>query len=136
MKDRIVTVAGSGEGAYGQVITAGHHTLTADEPVSLGGKDSGPDPFELVLAGLGACTAMTLRLYADRHKWPLDQVEVTLRHARAASHQTGVKDLFERTIILKGNLDDEQKRKLVEIAGRCPVSLTLAQGVEMQTVMA
>ncbi len=136
MKDRIVTVSESGNGPFGQFITTGHHVLGADELESLGGRDTGPDPYELLLGGLGACTAMTLRLYADKHKWPLEHVEVTLRHARPAAHQSGVKDSFERKIKLKGDLTEEQRLKLVEIAGRCPVSRTLEHGAEMETALA
>ena len=135
MKDRIVTVAESGNGPFGQFITTGHHVLGADEMEFLGGRDTGPDPYELLLGALGACTAMSLRLYADRHKWPLEHVEVTLRHARPAAHQSGVKDSFERKIELEGALTEEQKLKLVEIVGRCPVSRTLEHGAEIVTAL-
>ena len=136
MKDRIVTVAESGNGPFGQYVTTGHHVLGADELEALGGRDTGPDPYELLLGGLGACTAMTLRLYANRQKWPLEHVGVTLRHTRAAAHQSGVKDSFERRILLKGNLSEEQMQKLIEIAGRCPVSRTLEHGADMETSLA
>ena len=133
MHERIVTVAESGNGPLGQFITTGHHVLGADEVEALGGRDTGPDPFELLLAGLGACTAMTLRLYANRHKWPLEHVEVTLRHARLGTPSGDVRDGFERKVALKGDLDDEQRRKLIEIADKCPVSRTLQRGSEVLT---
>lgn len=126
-------MAESGNGPFGQFITTGHHVLGADEVEALGGRDTGPDPFELLLAGLGACTAMTLRLYANRHKWPLERVEVTLRHTRLGTPSGDARDGFERKVALKGDLDDEQRHKLIEIADKCPVSRTLQRGSEVLT---
>ncbi|MDX2155751.1 MAG: OsmC family protein [Hyphomicrobiaceae bacterium] len=128
---RDVHVVESGNGPYGQFITCGRHVLSADEPEAVGGHDTGPDPFELLLASLGACTAMTLRMYASRKKWPLDRVEVRLRHVRRASAGAGARDRFERTIQLTGPLDAEQRAQLLKIADRCPVSETLQASSEI-----
>jgi len=131
MHERIVTVKESGNGPYAQYVTAGRHVFGADEPEDLGGKDTGPDPYELVLAGLGACTAMTIRMYADRKKMPLQRVEVRLRHLQRASTSKDMKDKFERVITLAGDLTPEQRQSLFDIAERCPVSKTLRQGSEI-----
>ena len=125
MHERSVTVVESGNGPYGQSITAGGHVLAADEPVELGGRNGGPDPYELLLSALGACTAMTIRMYADRRKLRLERVEVRLRHAQRASTQSGIPDRFERMITLIGELTPDERRKLLEIAEKCPVSQTL-----------
>ncbi len=129
--ERAATVVESGNGPYGQFITSGRHVFGADEPESLGGRDTGPDPYELLLAALGACTSMTLRLYAERHKWPLDRVEVRLKQVRAGTPSGDVTDQFERSITLSGALSEEQKQRLLEIAGRCPVSRTLRRASEI-----
>jgi len=125
----------SGRGPYGQYVTAGRHVFGADEPESLSGKDTGPDPYELVLAGLGACTAMTIRMYADSKKIPLVRVEVTLRHVQRASTGKDIKDKFERTITLVGDLTPEERGRLLEIAERCPVSKTLRQSSEIVSAL-
>lgn len=125
MQERSVTVVESGHGPYGQFITAGSHVLGADEPVELGGRNTGPDPYELLLSALGACTAMTIRMYAERRKLNLSQIEVRLRHAQRANVQGGIADRFERRITLIGELTPEERQKLLEIADRCPVSQTL-----------
>ncbi len=135
MSERNVTVIESGNGPYGQYVTAGRHIFGSDEPESLGGKDTGPDPYELVLAGLGACTAMTIRMYADRKKLPLVRVEVRLRHVLRASTGRDITDKFERAITLIGDLTPEQRQSLIEIAERCPVSKTLRQSSEIESVM-
>jgi len=136
MKDRNVVVAESGNGPYGQFITAGHHVLGADEPEAVGGKDTGPDPYELLLSALGACTAMTLRMYADRHGWPLAHVSVRLRHVQRASVSKNIKDRFERIVELSGTLTPEQRTQLLEIAERCPVSQTLQRASEISSSLA
>ncbi|MBL8699934.1 MAG: OsmC family protein [Alphaproteobacteria bacterium] len=136
MSDRNVVVSESGVGPYGQSIVAGSHRLTADEPEALGGRNSGPDPFELLLAGLGACTAMTIRMYAQRKGMPLRQVEVQLSHPIRASQAKGQKDRFERHIRLVGDLTPEQRQRLLEIADRCPVSQTLKASAEVATSLA
>jgi putative redox protein len=123
-----VTVTESGSGPYGQIVTAGHHVLGADEPERLGGQDTGLAPYELLLASLGACTSMTLRMYAERHDWKLTRISVALRHVRRpASESAGPLDRFERVITLLGELDESQRTRLLEIAEKCPVSQTLSR---------
>lgn len=133
MSQREVTVTESGNGPYGQYVTSGHHVFGADEPESLGGKDTGPDPYELVLAGLGACTAMTIRMYANRKQWPLAKIQVRLRHVQRAAAGKDVKDRFERVILLEGDLADEQRQQLLSIADRCPVSQTLKRSSDIDS---
>jgi putative redox protein len=135
MSERNVTVIESGNGPYGQYVTTGRHIFGADEPESLGGKDTGPDPYELVLAGLGACTAMTIRMYAARKNMPLVRVEVRLRHVLRATTGRDIKDKFERAVTLVGDLTPEQRQSLLEIAERCPVSKTLRQSSDIESVL-
>ena len=136
MSQREVTVVESGNGPYGQFITAGSHVLGADEPGAVGGKNTGPDPYELVLAGLGACTAMTIRMYANRKELPLIKVEVRLRHLQRAAAGKDIKDKFERVVVLEGDLTDEQRQHLLEIADRCPVSQTLKRSSDIASSLA
>ncbi|QLQ34211.1 MAG: OsmC family protein [Candidatus Thiothrix singaporensis] len=112
------------EGSYTCDINAGKHQLVADEPVPLGGDDLGAAPYQYLKAALGACTAMTLRMYAERKKWPLTNAIVTLRHSRDANKQS----VFERDIQLVGELNDDQRERLLDIADRCPVHKTLSHG--------
>ena len=113
-------------------IKAGKHTLVADEPKSVGGNDYGPTPYDLLNASLSACTAMTLKMYANRKKWDLQDVKVHMSFSRVhekdmenASGKNGRLERFEKVLELKGDLDEAQKERLVEIAGRCPVHRTL-----------
>lgn len=110
----------------------------ADEPVSVGGTNLGPTPYDFLTVGLSACTAMTLRLYANHKKWPLDSVEVKARHekihAKDCETETGKVDMIERTLILKGDLDNIQRARLAEIADRCPVHRTLESEVKIKTI--
>lgn len=117
-----------------------HHSLTADEPASIGGNDFGPTPYELLSASLGACTAMTLQMYARRKKWDLQEVRVHLNHRKdyandmAEVEQASSKiDHFDRIIELDGELDDTQRAKLLEIADKCPVHRTLHNDVVIST---
>ena len=122
----MVRVAESGSGPYSQIVTAGGHTLSADEPRELGGQGVGPSPYEYILAGLGACTAMTLRSYVVRHNWGVDKITIELQHERiAAADPSETVDKFRRVICLKGTISEAQRLKLLEIAERCAVSLTL-----------
>ncbi|MFD2252245.1 putative redox protein [Pseudochelatococcus lubricantis] len=131
----VVLVQESGHGPYGQFVSIGQHIMGADEPGAVGGHNTGPDPFEFVLAGIGACTVMTIRMYANRKKWPLDDVRVSVRHVRAATGgEGGVRHAVERTISLAGALDDEQRAALMAIAERCPVSLALETGMEITSI--
>lgn len=140
--DRVV-VTETRQGKFQQAITVGPHRLIADEPVKAGGLDSGPSPYDFVLAGLGACTAMTLRLYTERKALPLDRVSVTLKHAKIHAEdcetcetQAGMIDRIDRTITLEGALDDEQRARLIEIADKCPVHRTLTSEIDIRTVEA
>ncbi len=127
-----VTVIESGQGPYAQFVTAGHHVMGADEPERFGGHDTGPSPYEYLLAGLGACTAMTLRMYAERHGWPVERIAVSLKHDKvAAPDERGKVDRFERSIALTGDLSAEQRSRLLEIAEKCPVSQTLRRASEI-----
>lgn len=117
--------------------------LIADEPIDIGGTNLGPTPYDYLTAGLGACTAMTLRLYADRKKWPLDAVQVRLKHDKlhakdceSCETETGRVDVIERTLVLEGDLDESQRARLAEIADRCPVHRTLESEVKMVTKVA
>jgi putative redox protein len=134
-----VTVTETGSGTYTQQITAGHHRLVSDEPQPIGA-DAGPTPYDLLLAGLGACTSMTVRMYANRKGWPLERIRVTLRHSRihakdCADCETsnGWIDHIVRDVELAGNLDDTQRQRLLHIAGRCPVHQTLTSEVHIAT---
>lgn len=138
---RFVFVTETGEGKYANVVQVGGHTLTADEPASVGGDDTGPNPYEYLLAGLGACTTMTLRMYADRKGWPLEKVRVRLRHEKIHADdcencetQEGKIDQIEREIELSGPLDDAQRARIMEIADKCPVHRTLHSEVEIVTL--
>ncbi|OMC34232.1 osmotically inducible protein C [Mycolicibacterium fortuitum] len=134
-----VTVAETHTSTYTQQITVGRHELVADEPRPIG-DDAGPNPYDLVLAGLGACTSMTVRMYANRKGWPLEHVRVTLRHSRIHAKDCedcetakGMIDHVDREIELVGNLDDTQRQRLMDIAERCPVHQTLTSSVHITT---
>jgi uncharacterized OsmC-like protein/alpha/beta superfamily hydrolase len=138
-----VTVSETHEGKFAQAISAGAHWLRADEPVSFGGSDTGPSPYELLLAGLGACTSMTLRMYADQKKWPLSRVSVRLTHNKVhaadctdCETREGRIDRIEREIELAGELDESQRARLLEIANKCPVHRTLHSEVWIPTRLA
>ena len=117
---------------FAQEIRAGRHTLRADEPVASGGTDTGPDPYALLLAALGACTSMTLRMYANRKGWPLTGVTVRLSQSKVyakdcedcETKSDARIDRIERAIELSGDLSAEQRARLIEIAERCPVHRT------------
>jgi len=135
-----VVVSETGEGRFAQAIVAGPHRLAADEPVSVGGDDTGPTPYGLLLAALGACTTMTLRLYAERKKLPLEKVSVRLRHEKIHARdcencdtQEGKIDRIEREIVLEGALDGAQRQRLLEIAEKCPVHRTLHSEVLIES---
>lgn len=135
-----VVVAERGTGRFAQVIrVAERHALLADEPIGIG-DDTGPAPYDFLLAALGACTSMTVRMYADRKGWPLDDVAVRLSHAKVHAKdceecetENGKVDLIERELVIRGDLDDEQRRRLMEIADRCPVHRSLHDETHITT---
>lgn len=127
-----VIVAENGLGRYQQEIRTGKHKLIADEPLSVGGEDVGPAPFDLLMSALGACTSMTIRMYAERKKMPLTHVEVTLIHDKSEVNGK-LLDRVSRNIRLEGELDTEQRARLLEIANRCPVHRVLAQPLVVET---
>ena len=121
-------------------MTTGPHRLVADEPVAVGGQDSGPGPYDFVLAGLGACTSMTMRMYADRKSLPLDRVTVTLKHSKIHAEdcaecetRQGMLDQIDRVIAIEGALDADQRQRLMEIADKCPVHRTLKSEIRIVT---
>lgn len=131
-----VTVRETGDGAYTQQVTAGSHVFVADEPESLGGLDSGPAPYDMLLAALGSCTAMTIRMYANQKKWPLEGVTVELTHRKEAGADNIKRDVITRDITLEGNLDDAQRQRLLEIANKCPIHKTLESKPEITSSLA
>ncbi len=122
----VVVVTENGQGRYQQEVRLGQHSLIADEPVSAGGEDAGPAPFDFLMAGLGACTSMTLRMYAERKEWPLTGISVSLSHDRIEVDGM-LRERITRTIDLNGSLSEAQRTRLLEIAGKCPVHRALSQ---------
>ena len=131
-------VRGQGDGFLQEITSAAHH-FKADEPARVGGTDSAPTPYDYLLAGLGACTSMTVGLYARRKKWPLKDVKVELRHSRIHANdcadcetKEGMLDRVEMDVNLTGDLTPEQRAKLLEVAGKCPVHRTLKSEIEIK----
>jgi uncharacterized OsmC-like protein len=138
-REGVVIIRGDATG-FAQEIIAGAHQFVCDEPTSVGGTDRGPTPYDLLLAGLGSCTSMTIAMYARRKQWALERVTVRLRHSRIHAEDCADCEtrpakltLIERDIELDGVLDDEQRARLLAIANRCPVHLTLASEMEIRT---
>jgi uncharacterized OsmC-like protein/alpha/beta superfamily hydrolase len=142
VEEGLVLVRETHGGKFQQEILTGPHRLLADEPVKLGGLDSGPGPYDYLLAGLGACTSMTIRLYADFKKIPLNNVSVRLNHEKKihtkdcedCENKVTKVDHIDRAITLEGPLDAEQRAKLMEIADKCPVHQTLESKIEISTI--
>jgi putative redox protein len=137
---RRVAVRESRNSKFQQTVTVGPHQMLADEPVSSGGEDTGPGPYDFLLAGLGACTSMTMRLYADRKSLPLERVTVTLKHSKIYAQdcaecetKAGMLDQIDRVIAMEGALDAEQRKRLMEIADKCPVHRTLTSEIHIVT---
>jgi putative redox protein len=135
-----VLVRETGGGKFQQEILSGPHRFLADEPIKVGGLDSGPGPYDLLLAALGACTSMTLRLYADHKKLSLERVSVRLTHNKIHAEdclncetKEGMIDRIDRSITMEGPLDAEQRKRLLEIADKCPVHRTLESEIEIRT---
>jgi putative redox protein len=129
-------------GRFIQNMRTGRHALVADEPVSVGGNDAGPGPYEYLLMGLGACTGMTLRMYAEHKKLPLKRVLVRLAHRKIHAQdcadcetREGKVDEITREIRLEGELNEEQRQRLLEIANRCPVHRTLTSEIKVRTTL-
>lgn len=136
----LVLVRETHGGKFQQEILTGPHHLLADEPVKVGGLDSGPGPYDFLLAGLGACTSMTIRLYSDFKKLPLENVSVRLSHGKihakdceTCDTKVSTLDHIDRAITLEGPLDDEQRKRLMEIADKCPVHKTLQSKIDIST---
>ena len=142
-EEGVVLVEETGRGRFQQKITAGRNSLIADEPESVGGMASGFGPYDLLLAAVGACSAMTVRLYAERKGWPLERVRIELRHAKIHANDCADCetrgdariDEIDKRIALAGPLDAEQRARLVEIAGRCPVHRTLESEIKIRTTL-
>ena len=139
-----VTVMETGGGKFQQAVKAGRHRLLADEPESFGGLDTGPTPYDFLSTGLGACTAMTIRMYAERKGIPLERVSVDVNHGKLHAadceectdeqkERGGKIDRFERAITLEGDLDEATRKRLLEIADKCPVHRTLEAGAAVVT---
>ncbi len=135
----VVVVEGGAEG-YANRVRSGDHVLRADEPESVGGTDSGPNPYDLLLAGLGACKSMTLRMYADRKGWPLTATRIRLEHSKIHARdceecesESGKIDRIEVEVGVEGDLDDEQRARLLEISERCPVHRTLVGEISIRS---
>ena len=124
--------AAIGKAAYPTNIRSGRHTLIADEPTTAGGQDAGPNPTALLAAALASCTAITLRMYADRKQWPLEAVNVSVNVKRAEDKSTSI----ERVLQLEGVLTDEQRARLADIAERTPVTLMIKSGSQLHTILA
>jgi putative redox protein len=135
----LVIVQGAGDG-FVQEVVAGSHRLRSDEPVSAGGTDTGPTPYDLLLAALGSCKSMTVAMYARRKKWPVERVTVRLRHSRVHAEdcagcetQDAALTVIDVEMTLDGPLDGEQRDRLLAIANRCPVHLTLTSRIDIRT---
>ena len=136
----VVTVEESGTGKFTQTLHSGPHQLVADEPEEYGGNNEGPGPYEYILMGLGACTNMTIRMYADRKKIPLERVRVILSHQKIHAEdcvdcesKEGKIDEIVREITLEGDLTGEQRQRLLDIANRCPVHRTLTSEIVVRS---
>ncbi|PTL83368.1 bifunctional alpha/beta hydrolase/OsmC family protein [Vitiosangium sp. GDMCC 1.1324] len=138
----VVEVHEAGEGPFAQDIRVGRHRLRADEPTEYGGEDTGPSPYGLLAAALGACTAMTLRMYAQNKGWPLEHVSVRLHHSKVHAEdcrhcetKEGKVDRIDRTVTLEGPLSTEQRQRLVRMADRCPVHRTMESEIDVHTFL-
>ncbi|HTR85512.1 MAG TPA: OsmC family protein [Reyranella sp.] len=116
---------------YATEIAAGHHRITADEGPELGGKDAGPAPYDILSAALGACTAITLRMYAERKQWPVTSVHADIHFKREDKVES-----IDRTLHIEGALDEEQRKRMADIAERTPVTLTLKRSMTIRTTLA
>ncbi len=130
-----VTVQERAGGIYTQDVIARSHKLYADEPESIGGADLGPTPYEYVLAGLGACTTITLRMYAARKKWPVTHIAVDVTYKQSGPTGGKMQNVFIRDITIEGELDDKQRARMMQIADKCPVHRMLEPAGELRTTL-
>jgi len=137
---RRVVVRETRNGKFQQTVTVGPHQMLADEPLAAGGDDTGPGPYDFLLSALGACTSMTMRLYADRKSLPLERTTVTLSHSKIYARdcaecetKDGMLDQIERVIAMEGLLNPEQRQRLMEIADKCPVHRSLTSEIRILT---
>src|ERR1700758_3360630 len=135
-------VVNSGFPAYVQNISIGSHQLLADEPTDAGGTDAGPNPYELVMAALGACTSMTVQMYAERRQWPLEKVQVHLTFSRIhavncddCNRRKGIVNRIEKEITLMGELSEIQRQRLLHVANNCPVHRVLDSAIEISSTL-
>ena len=135
-----VVVEEAGPGQFADIVRAGRHVLTADEPFSAGGTDTGPSPYEYLLAGLGTCTTMTLRMYVKKKGWSVGRISVLVTHDRVhaqdcadCDEKDARLDRITRSIRIEADLDDERRQKLLEIANKCPVHRTQTSKITLET---
>ena len=131
-----LTVSENGAGRYQQNVVSGRHVLIADEPVEAGGDDAGLAPYDFLMAALGTCTSMTLRMYAEHKELPLQRVHVDLRHEKIRSADQPPVDRIERVITLEGDLTPEQRQRMLEIANKCPMYRTLTSNIQIESTIA
>lgn len=131
-----------GDTNYKTVMTAGNHELIADEPEDVGGKNEGPDPYDYLLMALGSCSVITMKMYADRKEWPIDDIYVEMRHHKAHAEDCedcddpkARIDKIEKDLIVKGDLSEEQMERLLEISKKCPVHKTLLNDIEISSTI-
>jgi len=130
-----ITVSERPGGKYTNDVRSSRHHLYADEPVRLGGADLGPTPYEFLCAALGACTSITMRMYADRKKWPIKDIKVDVTHKKQTDEDGVTTDLFQRVILITCDLKQAQRDRLIEIANKCPVHRTLEGGSHVVTTV-
>ena len=138
-----VIVTEAGQGRFAQALLDGRHTVIADEPAAVGGGDLGPSPYAFLLMSLGACTSVTVRMYADRKGWPLERITVRLGHSRVhvndcadCEKPAAYLDRIERVLEFSGGLDETQRERLKQIAESCPIHKTLSHGIQIHTELA
>jgi putative redox protein len=135
-----VVIVDTAHTPYLEHVTVGAHRLQGDEPTDAGGTDAGPNPYEFLLTALGVCTCITVQMYAQRQHWPLEAIHIALTHAKAhaddctaCASEIRMIDTVEMEIALTGDLSEEQRKRLLEIASRCPVHRTLTSAVQIHT---
>lgn len=128
-----ITTVTLGRATYATTIQSSNHTFSADEPGDLGGTDTAPSPYDYLLSALGACKAITVRMYADRKEWDLDEIRLDLAHSRPEGR--GGPERIDVSLTLTGNLDDTQRARLKEIASKCPVEKTISGDLTIETYL-